>query len=82
MGKFDFLRGLTFSICPLFFSEYTAVGRKVGLIEQTKDVRVNGKALNEKLILGSAYAPAHELAAALCLQIEWEGNTKTVILRG
>ncbi|WP_409174350.1 N-acetylmuramoyl-L-alanine amidase [Brevibacillus fortis] len=59
-----------------------AAGGKVEWIEQTKDVRVNGKDLNEKLISGSAYAPARELAAALCLQIEWDGSTNTVILRG
>ncbi|WP_286176781.1 hypothetical protein [Brevibacillus brevis] len=47
-------------------------------IEQTKDVRINGKDLNEKVISGSAYAPARELAAALCLQIEWDQATKTV----
>ncbi|MED2894997.1 N-acetylmuramoyl-L-alanine amidase [Brevibacillus porteri] len=55
-----------------------AAGGKVEWIEQTKDVRVNGKDLNEKLISGSAYAPARELAAALCLQIEWDQATKTV----
>ncbi|WP_254551138.1 copper amine oxidase N-terminal domain-containing protein [Brevibacillus sp. MS2.2] len=55
---------------------------KVEWIEQTMDVRVNGKDLNEKVISGSAYASARELAAALCLQIEWDGSTNTVILRG
>ncbi|NRS15800.1 N-acetylmuramoyl-L-alanine amidase [Brevibacillus sp. HB1.4B] len=59
-----------------------AASGKVEWIEQTKDVRVNGNDLNEKLISGSAYAPARELAAALCLQIEWDGSTNTVILRG
>ncbi|WP_255413026.1 N-acetylmuramoyl-L-alanine amidase [Brevibacillus sp. Leaf182] len=59
-----------------------AAGGKVEWIEQTKDVRVNGKNLNEKIIAGSAYAPARELAAGLCLQVEWDGSTNTVILRG
>ncbi|AWX56862.1 N-acetylmuramoyl-L-alanine amidase [Brevibacillus brevis] len=59
-----------------------AAGGKVEWIEQTKDVRVNGKDFNEKIIAGSAYAPARELAAALCLQVEWDGSTNTVILRG
>ncbi|MBG9942857.1 N-acetylmuramoyl-L-alanine amidase [Brevibacillus formosus] len=55
-----------------------AAGGKVEWIEQTKDVRVNGKDLNEKVISGSAYAPARELATALGLQIEWDQATKTV----
>ncbi|NRS51763.1 N-acetylmuramoyl-L-alanine amidase [Brevibacillus sp. HB2.2] len=59
-----------------------AAGGKVEWIEQTKDVLVNGKDLNEKLILGSAYAPAREIAAALFLQAEWDGKTQTVKLRG
>ncbi|ASJ54395.1 N-acetylmuramoyl-L-alanine amidase [Brevibacillus formosus] len=57
-------------------------GGKVEWVAATRDVRVNGKDLNEKIIAGSAYAPARELAAALCLQIEWDGSTNTVILRG
>ncbi|TQK54299.1 copper amine oxidase-like protein [Brevibacillus sp. AG162] len=57
-------------------------GGKVEWIEQTKDVLVNGKDLNEKVIEGSAYAPARELAAALCLQVEWDGSTNTVMLKG
>ncbi|WP_236841140.1 stalk domain-containing protein [Brevibacillus formosus] len=59
-----------------------AVGGKVEWIAATQDVRVNGKDLNEKLISGSVYAPTRELAAGLCLQIEWDGSTNTVILRG
>lgn len=59
-----------------------AAGGKVDWIAATQDVRVNGKDLNEKIISGSAYAPARELAAALSLQVEWDGSTNTVILRG
>ncbi|MED1918781.1 N-acetylmuramoyl-L-alanine amidase [Bacillus thuringiensis] len=59
-----------------------AAGGKVEWIAATQDVRVNGNDLNEKLISGSAYAPARELAAALCLQIEWDGPNKIVKLKG
>ncbi|WP_244297276.1 copper amine oxidase N-terminal domain-containing protein [Brevibacillus antibioticus] len=59
-----------------------ADGGKVEWIEQTKDVRVNGKDLNEKVIDGSAYAPARELASVLGLQVEWDGSNKIVKLKG
>ncbi|ATF11639.1 N-acetylmuramoyl-L-alanine amidase [Brevibacillus brevis X23] len=59
-----------------------AAGGKVEWIEQTKDVRVNGKDLTEKFVSGSAYAPARELGAVLALQVEWDGSTNTVGLRG
>ncbi|TQK41983.1 copper amine oxidase-like protein [Brevibacillus sp. AG162] len=59
-----------------------AAGGKVEWIEQTKDVRVNGRDLTEKVVSGSAYAPARELAAVLALQVEWDGSTNTVGLRG
>ncbi|NTU24446.1 hypothetical protein HPY28_29480 [Brevibacillus sp. HB1.2] len=45
-----------------------AAGGKVGWIAVTQDVRVHGKDLNEKIVAGSAYALARELAAALCLK--------------
>ncbi|WP_238352034.1 N-acetylmuramoyl-L-alanine amidase [Brevibacillus brevis] len=59
-----------------------AAGGKVEWIEQTMDVRVNGKDLNEKVISGSAYAPARELAAVLGIQVEWDDPNKIVKLRG
>ncbi|MFC8689285.1 N-acetylmuramoyl-L-alanine amidase [Brevibacillus porteri] len=59
-----------------------AAGGKVEWIEQTMDVRVNGKDLNEKVISGSAYAPARELAAVLGLQVEWDDPNKIVRLNG
>jgi len=60
----------------------TAAGGKVDWIASTRDVRVNGKDLNEKIISGSAYAPARELAPALGLSVTWDQSTRTVILKG
>jgi len=60
----------------------TAAGGKLEWIAATKDVRVNGKDLHEKIVSGSAYAPARELAAALGLTAIWDNKTRTVNLKG
>jgi len=60
----------------------TAAGGKLEWIAASKDVRVNGKDLHEKIVSGSAYAPARELAAALGLTVVWDNKTRTVNLKG
>jgi N-acetylmuramoyl-L-alanine amidase/Mannosyl-glycoprotein endo-beta-N-acetylglucosaminidase/Copper amine oxidase N-terminal domain len=55
-----------------------ALGVTPEWVPETKQVRVNGKDLTETIEAGVAYAPARELAAALCLQVEWDGVTETV----
>ncbi|WP_236841236.1 copper amine oxidase N-terminal domain-containing protein [Brevibacillus formosus] len=57
-------------------------GGKVEWIAATRDVRVNGKDLNEMIVSGSAYTPARELAEVLGLTVIWDGNTKTVEWKG
>ncbi|MGK5512087.1 stalk domain-containing protein [Brevibacillus formosus] len=59
-----------------------AAGGKVEWIAATRDVRVNGKDLNEMIVSGSAYTPARELAEVLGLTVIWDGNTKTVEWKG
>lgn len=59
-----------------------AAGIAPGWCLDTKAVTVNGKQLTVTIEAGTSYAAARELAAALCLQIEWDGSTNTVILRG
>ncbi|WP_304502540.1 peptidoglycan DD-metalloendopeptidase family protein [Brevibacillus sp. DP1.3A] len=59
-----------------------AVGVTPGWCPDNKAVTVNGKQLTVTIEAGASYAAARELAAALCLQVEWDGSTNTVILRG
>ncbi|MEJ8548389.1 stalk domain-containing protein [Brevibacillus borstelensis] len=46
----------------------------------TKQARVNGIDLNVKIVSGTAFAPARELAKALGLEVEWDGAAKIVKL--
>ncbi|MFP3390584.1 N-acetylmuramoyl-L-alanine amidase [Brevibacillus sp. SIMBA_040] len=59
-----------------------AVGAKVEFDAATSQVKVNGKDVTETIENGTSYAPARELAGILNLDVEWDGNTKTVILKG
>ncbi|ASJ54850.1 hypothetical protein BP422_15520 [Brevibacillus formosus] len=59
-----------------------AVGVTPGWCQDNKAVTVNDKQLKVTIEARTSYAPARELAAALCLQVEWDGSTNTVILRG
>lgn len=59
-----------------------AVGVTPGWCPDNKAVTVNSKQLTVTIEAGTSYAPAREIAAALGLQVEWDGSTKTVILRG
>ncbi|MDC0763482.1 peptidoglycan DD-metalloendopeptidase family protein [Brevibacillus sp. AG] len=59
-----------------------AVGVTPGWCPDNKAVTVNGKQLTVTNEAGTSYAPAREIASALGLQVEWDGSTKTVKLRG
>ncbi|MGC5326628.1 hypothetical protein [Brevibacillus sp. SYSU BS000544] len=62
-----------------------AVAEAVGNIPEwcpiTKQVRVNGKDLDETIEDGVAYATSRQLAAALNLQVDWVKETETVTLK-
>ncbi|MDH6351947.1 N-acetylmuramoyl-L-alanine amidase [Brevibacillus sp. 1238] len=57
-----------------------AVGGKVEWCQLTKQIKVNGKDINEEIIEGTGYAWSKEIGAALGLTVEWDGETKTVRL--
>ncbi len=64
-------------------AEAAGKGTVVGWCDASRTVLLNGKALTSlQLINGTGYAWSKEIAAALNLQVEWDGSTKTVKLKG
>ncbi|MFY0545438.1 N-acetylmuramoyl-L-alanine amidase [Brevibacillus sp. H7] len=64
-------------------AEAVGKGAVVGWHDASKTVTLNGKALASlKIIGGTGYAWSQEIAAALGLMVEWDGETKTVKLKG
>lgn len=62
-----------------------AVAESVGVepewCETTKQVRVNGKDLDETIEGGMSYAPSRQLGEALGLEVDWVKETDTVTLK-
>lgn len=64
-------------------AEAVGKGEVVGWCDISRTVTLNGKELATlQIINGTGYAWSQEIAAALSLTVEWDGNTITVILKG
>jgi len=62
-------------------AEEVGKGEVVGWCDASRTVTLNGKVLASLLIInGTGYAWSKEIAAALNLQVEWDGTSKTVRL--